>query len=202
MTLSDKRPLIMGIINVTPDSFSGDGVMANKDYVSAAVDLAAHMVADGADILDIGGESSRPGSTPISADEEIQRVVPVITAIKKANPNIPIAIDTVKSRVAGAAIGAGASIVNDITAMKADAGMMDFVASYDVHVVLMHNRANPTAVTHDGNLGGQYEPGDYGEIIDDVASCLAERIAAAKAAGIPGDKIIADPGLGFGKPIA
>jgi len=174
-----KRPLVMGIINVTPDSFSGDGVMR----VDEALALATRMIEEGADILDVGGESSRPGATPISAEEEMRRVVPVIAAIAKLN--MPIAIDTVKASVAAAALEAGAAIVNDISAMQ-DAAMPALIAKSGAHIVLMHNR-------------GAGKTPDYDDIVEDVAVDLGARIKAAHKAGIAPEKIIADPGLGFGK---
>jgi len=191
----------MGVINVTPDSFSGDGVMTANDYVAAAVDLAAHMIADGADIIDIGGESSRPGATSISAEEEIRRVVPVITAIKKTAAGIPIAIDTVKAKVAEAAIDAGASIMNDISALTRDANMAKLAAARGAYVILMHNRSDAAVVTKDKKIGSQYEAPVYNDIVEDVVSELSKRIESARAAGVAEDKIIVDPGLGFGKTV-
>jgi dihydropteroate synthase len=190
-----RRPLIMGIINVTPDSFSGDGLMNDK----AAADRAACMIGEGADILDIGGESSRPGASPVSAEEEIRRAVPVIAAIRKQFEGVPMAIDTVKATVAEAALDTGATIVNDISAL-ADPAMAKLVAAHEAYIVLMHNRAG--AAKHEARIGGEFEAPDYdGDIIDDVARDLAARIETARAAGIAPDKIIVDPGLGFGKTV-
>lgn len=186
-----KSPRVMGIINVTPDSFSGDGVMNSDD----AVDLALRMIDDGADILDIGGESSRPGATPVSAEEEIRRVVPVIAAIAKKT-KLPIAVDTVKAAVAKAALDAGTTIVNDISALV-DVGMAPLIANRGSSVVLMHNRSG--AATQNDHIGGEYAAPEYGHIIEDVAADLAKRIKVAQAAGVAKNKIIVDPGLGFGK---
>lgn len=192
-----KRPLIMGIINVTPDSFSGDGVMQEQDYVSAAAKLAARMIGEGADILDIGGESSRPGAVPVSAEEEIRRVAPVVAAIRKQSPDVAIAVDTVKASVAEAALDAGASIVNDISALQGDAEMAALIAKRGAYVVLMHNRSG--AAVNDKKIGGEYAASDYGDVVEEVIADLATRIKVARKAGIAMDKIIVDPGLGFGK---
>ncbi len=216
-----QRPLIMGIVNVTPDSFSGDGVMTQK----AAIDLALQMIRQGADILDIGGESSRPGATPVSIEEEIRRVIPVITSIMKEfssrydrsdspplagrvreggvqhEPQVRISVDTTKAEVADAAIAAGATIINDISALQGE-GMMSLAARSKPYVVLMHNSVKAGAVTQDAWLGSRFDAPDVnGDIIEIVARELGERISAARNAGIAADKIIADPGLGFGKTV-
>jgi dihydropteroate synthase len=182
---------------VTPDSFSGDGVMQGGDYTAAAADLAARMIGEGADILDIGGESSRPGAVPVPAEKEIRRVAPVIEAIHKQAPNMPIAVDTVKANVAKVALDAGASIVNDISALQGDADMAALIAKRGAYVVLMHNRSG--AANRNEKIGGEYKAPEYGNMVEDVANDLAARLAAARKAGIAPDKIIADPGLGFGK---
>ena len=202
MTLFDgKRPLIMGILNVTPDSFSGDGLMVQKDHVAGALRLAAQMLEDGADVLDIGGESSRPGAVPVPAEEELRRVVPAIEAIRKEFPSAILSIDTVKAAVAAAALGAGAAIVNDVSALAGDAGMASAVAKNGAYVVLMHNRSRATGITRDEKVGGEYIAPDYEDIVEDVRRDLSERIEAARAAGIAPDKIILDPGIGFGKTV-
>ena len=176
-------PLVMGIVNVTPDSFSGDGVLRHDDYVMQAVKHATQMVADGADILDIGGESSRPGAAFVSIEEELRRVVPVVTALKGI---APLAVDTVKAEVAAQALQAGASILNDISALTHDPRMAEIVAMHSATVVLMHNRGA-------GNTPA------YQDVVADVVQDLSERAEAALAAGIARDKIILDPGIGFGK---
>jgi len=195
-----NRPLVMGIINVTPDSFSGDGLLAHEDYVARAVAQAQTMIADGADILDVGGESSRPGSAPVSAEEEIRRVVPVIAAIKKKLGATQVAaVDTVKAVVAEQAVQAGATLINDITALAGDPRMGEVVARSGASVVLMHNRALPEAVSFEAKIGGQYTAPAYEDVVADVIRDLGLRIEAALATGIARDKIILDPGIGFGK---
>ena len=170
---------VMGILNVTPDSFSDGGMFIDKDV---AVKRALQMIEEGADIIDIGGESTRPGFTPVSADEQIERVVPVIEEIKK-NIDIPISVDTYDAKVAKAALEAGCDIVNDIWGLKKDPEMAKVIAEYDAFCVLMHNRNNPDYINFRKDLLS-----DFGEILD-----------IANAAGINKDKIILDPGAGFGK---
>lgn len=189
----------MGILNVTPDSFSGDGLMLVDDYIAASVTLAGQMLADGADILDIGGESSRPGAMPVNVEEELRRVVPVVAAIHKKFPDAVIAVDTVKASVADEALKYGATIINDISALTGDAGMAAVILRHHARVVLMHNRSNAKAVAHDATIGGEYQAKDKEDIIATVLHDLGQRIAAAKQAGIADDKIILDPGIGFGK---
>ncbi len=189
-------PTIMGIINVTPDSFSGDGLLYGN-YVAQAAAQARQMIADGAGILDIGGESSRPGATGVSAEEEIRRTAPVIAAIKKEMPDVVIAIDTIKSEVAEAAIGAGATMINDITALTGDPRMAALAASHKATVILMHNRAHDAQ--HSDKIGGHYTAPDYTNVVSDVCNALRDYANTATTAGITRDKIILDPGIGFGK---
>lgn len=170
---------IMGILNVTPDSFS-DGGKFNQ--IDAALKHAEEMIRDGADVIDIGGESTRPGYTKISDEEETDRVVPVIEAVKKEF-GIPISVDTYKSGVAEAAAQAGADLINDIWGLKYDPHMAEFIAKSGLACCLMHNRDNT----------------EYRNFMEDVKQDLRETIALAKAAGIEDDKIILDPGVGFAK---
>ncbi|KWW12433.1 MULTISPECIES: dihydropteroate synthase [Peribacillus] len=174
-----KKTLIMGILNVTPDSFS-DGGKYNR--VDAALKHAERMVNDGADILDIGGESTRPNYERISDDQEIERVAPIIDAISR-NIEIPISIDTYKSKVAKEAVKAGAHIVNDIWGGKADSLMAKVAAEFGVPIILMHNRDNM----------------DYGHFVRDVFEDLFESVMIVKQAGVKEENIILDPGIGFAK---
>jgi dihydropteroate synthase len=174
-----KKTYIMGILNATPDSFSDGGKFNN---IEQAVKRAKEMVENGADIIDIGGESTRPGYTVISEEEEIERVVPVIEAIAK-HVSVPISIDTYKAKVAQSAIEAGAHIINDIWGAKADKGMAAVAAKYNVPIILMHNRNNR----------------DYSFFIRDVLNDLYESINIVKQAGVRDDQIILDPGIGFAK---
>ena len=175
--------------------------MTHADCVKAALDLAVRMLGQGADILDIGGESSRPGAAPVDTAEEIRRIVPVITEIRKHLNSAQIAIDTRKATVAEAALGAGASIINDVSALAHDVMMANLAAARSASVVLMHNRSYPYSLTHDMKLGGQYQAVDYGNVVDDVKHDLMERVTVAREAGIADGKIILDPGLGFGKTV-
>jgi dihydropteroate synthase len=180
-----ERTLVMGIVNVTPDSFSGDGLLADPD---AAVKQGMQMVEDGADILDVGGESTRPGSDPVSAEEELGRVIPVIEGLA-AQIAVPISVDTRRSDVARAALEAGAVIVNDISA-GADPAMFELVRETAAGMVLMHMQGEPKTM--------QQEP-TYDDVVREVRDYLADRIGAAVAAGVARGQLCADPGIGFGK---
>jgi len=182
-----EKPLIMGILNVTPDSFSDGGKYST---VKAAVTQAEKMLADGADIIDIGGESTRPGSEPVPASEQIRRVVPVIEAIKGLSSSLLISIDTTLAEVAEAAIGAGADLINDVSGGTGDAKMLTLAARLDAPIVLMHNQGTPKTM--------QDNP-YYDDVVGEVVAVLRERVEAALAAGIKKERIIIDPGIGFGK---
>jgi dihydropteroate synthase len=178
-----SRTFVMGVLNVTPDSFSGDGLHAAGDPVAAAVVQAIRMVAEGADLLDVGGASSRPGHTPLAPAEEIARVVPVIRAVAAALPDVPISIDTTSPAVAAAAIDAGARLLNDIWGVAEDDGMVRLAASQGVPIVLMHNRA-----------GARYR-----NLVPEIVADLQRAIDRALDAGVPWEHIVVDPGFGFGK---
>ena len=182
-----SRPLVMGIVNVTPDSFSDGGRHLQRD---AALAYAHQLIAEGADILDIGGESTRPGAQPVSIQEELDRVLPIIEGLRGAP--VPISIDTFKPVVMQAAIAAGAQMVNDIDALQ-DVAAMQAVAASNVAVCLMHKRGNPQTM--------QEQP-LYQNVVDEVGAFLCVRIAAAEAAGIQRERIVIDPGFGFGKTLA
>jgi dihydropteroate synthase len=181
--------LIMGILNVTPDSFSDGGLFAK---VEAAVEHAEDMVAQGADIIDVGGESSRPGADTVSVEAEKARVLPVIERLV-GTVEVPISIDTYKSSVARDALSMGACIVNDITALRGDPDMASVVAEAGAPVILMHMKGTPKDM--------QLDP-HYDSLIPEIASFLRTRIQAAIDAGIPQNQIIIDPGIGFGKTVA
>lgn len=175
-----ERTLIMGILNVTPDSFSDGG---QYDSVDRAVRRAFAMVEEGADLVDIGGESTRPGSTKIAAQEELDRVVPVIRALRQAGLPVPISVDTYKADVAKEALDAGARIVNDIWGCKEDADMAAVCAAYDCPVILMHNR----------------KTAEYSRFMSEVVNDLRDSVEIARKFGIRDDRIVLDPGIGFGK---
>jgi dihydropteroate synthase len=177
---------VMGIVNVTPDSFSDGGSYGGADD---AVKHALQMVSDGADLLDVGGESTRPGSDAVAPDEELRRVLPVIRGIVSERPDIPVSVDTRKPEVASAALEAGATIVNDISA-GADPGMFGLVRDAGAGMVLMHMRGEPKTMQEDAT---------YHDVVADVRGFLGTRIEAAVAAGIDHDHLCADPGIGFGK---
>ncbi len=180
------RVLVMGILNVTPDSFFDGSRYVNT---AAAVEHAMAMIADGADIIDVGGESSRPGAAPVPAEVELARVVPVIAAIRKQS-HVLISIDTTKANVARAALDAGANIVNDISALRFDPEMPSIIAANDAYVVLMHMQGTPRTMQQDPH---------YSDPVAEIKAFLAARMDAAIRAGIPEDHIFLDPGIGFGK---
>jgi dihydropteroate synthase len=194
------RTYVMGILNLTPDSFSGDGLFQGDDAVDAALAQARTFLAAGADILDVGGESTRPGAEIVGAEEELQRVVPVVAALA-AEFEIPISIDTYKAPVAAAALDAGAALVNDVWGLRADPELAPLVAARGVPVVLMHNRSQPADAQVAERLGGRYVGVQYDDLIEDVKRELLASVAIAQAAGIPDERIILDPGIGFGKTV-
>jgi dihydropteroate synthase len=178
------RPSVMGVVNVTPDSFSDGGV--NLDPADA-VASARRMSADGAAIVDVGGESTRPGSEGVSADEELRRVLPVLEAVAG---ELPVSIDTAKAEVARVAIGLGAELVNDVTALRGDPALAEVVAETGTYLCLMHMRGEPRTMQSDPR---------YEDVASEVTGFLEERLRFAVAAGIPEGRIALDPGIGFGK---
>ena len=194
-----SRTYVMGILNVTPDSFSGDGLMSHGDRVEQALRQAEHFLKHHADILDIGGESTRPGSQPVSEEEEMERVLPVIRAIAKEFPDAVISIDTYKAKVAEEAFKAGAHILNDVWALRADPELASVAAAFRIPVILMHNRSNPASVEVRANLGNAYAGSEYENLIEDVRRELLVSVELAKKAGVEEKRIILDPGIGFGK---
>lgn len=197
-----KRTRVMGILNITPDSFSGDGLAVGGDVVARVLWQAEAFLNDGADILDVGGESTRPGSEPVGVEEETARVVPVIAALSKRFPDAVISIDTWKAAVAARALDAGAMIVNDVWALKADSAMPGLVAKRGVPVILMHNRSRPDSVAHDARIGGQYAGARYEHLIRDVTADLKALADDGVAAGVDRNQIVLDPGIGFGKSVS
>jgi dihydropteroate synthase len=184
------RPVIAGILNVTPDSFWDGGRHAG---VEAAVRYAAGMIEAGADVLDIGGESTRPGAQRVAAGEEIARVVPVVDAVHREWPHLPISVDTVKASVARAALDAGASVINDVSGLRLDPALAGEIARAGAGVVLMHSRG-------DVDRMARYDLADYGiDPVADVLRELGEAVNRARAGGISDDAIVVDPGLGFAK---
>ncbi|HXF70012.1 MAG TPA: dihydropteroate synthase [Thermoflexus sp.] len=196
-----RETLVMGILNITPDSFSGDGLLKGPHWVEAALEQARRFKAAGAHLLDVGGESTRPGAEPISAEEEMRRVLPVIERLAAEGLG-PISVDTYKADVARAAVAAGADLINDVWAMEADPAMANTAAELGVPIILMDNRSRREAVVKDPRLGARYEGEDLRDIVAAVRAHLMERVEAARTAGIPPYRIILDPGLGFGKTVA
>ena len=182
--LALSRPLVMGIVNVTPDSFSDGGNFLDPQLAAAH---ARRLIDEGADILDIGGESTRPGARQVPVDDELARVIPVVAAL--ANAGVPVSVDTSKPEVMRAALAAGASMINDITALESN-GALGLMATSDCAVCLMHMQNNPTTM--------QQEP-VYQDVVAEVKAYLASRIEFAIAAGVARNRIVIDPGFGFGK---
>jgi dihydropteroate synthase len=181
-----RRPSVMGVVNVTPDSFFDGGV---HFQTAAAVAAAFAMVDEGAAIVDVGGESTRPGSAPVSADEELRRVVPVLEGLA----GLSVSIDTAKADVARRALELGAELVNDVTALRGDPAMAETIAAGHAYLCLMHMRGEPKTMQEDPR---------YDDVVSEVADFLEERLAFAVAQGIPEERICLDPGIGFGKSVA
>jgi dihydropteroate synthase/2-amino-4-hydroxy-6-hydroxymethyldihydropteridine diphosphokinase len=196
-----RQTYVMGILNVTPDSFSGDGLLQQEEWLAAVVDRGRALLAAGAHILDVGGESTRPGSEPVRAAEELDRVVPAIRALNEAGLG-PISIDTYKAVVAHEALEAGAVMVNDVWGLRRDLDMADLIAERAVPVILMHNRSKPQDAAFEARLGGRYTGSQYADLIPDIQRELEECVDLARNAGVPDWKIILDPGIGFGKTVS
>ena len=182
-----SKTYLMGILNVTPDSFSDGGEF---NHPQAALSQAQLLESGGADIIDVGGQSTRPGAEQISLSQELERVVPVIESIRSEIPHLPISVDTTRAEVAKAAIKVGADLVNDISGATFDNAMLATVARLDVPIVLMHIRGNPQTMQ---------SLTDYDDLLGEICQFLAQRIARAREAGIKAENIIIDPGIGFGK---
>ncbi|MEA2621866.1 MAG: dihydropteroate synthase [Chloroflexota bacterium] len=178
-----SRTYVMGIVNVTPDSFSGDGLLGHADPVEAAVAQAQRMAAEGADILDVGGESSRPGHADVTTSQELDRVVPVIRAIRDALPHMPLSVDTIKPEVAEAAIDAGADVLNDVWGVRPSDDLARVAAARRVPYVLMHNRTEAR----------------YRSVVAEVLADLQAAVERAVRAGCEWERLVIDPGIGFGK---
>lgn len=185
-TLDLTTPVVMGILNVTPDSFSDGGKFAEHQR---AVEHSLAMIEAGAGLIDVGGESTRPGAAAVSEEEEIRRVVPIVEALSRHAPSIPVSVDTSKAAVIRASVQAGAAMINDVRALRDD-GALQAAAQSSAAVCLMHMQGEPRTMQSDPR---------YADVVTEVRDFLAERIAACEAAGIARDRIVADPGIGFGK---
>ncbi len=183
----DRAPAVWGILNVTPDSFSDGGRFHDLD---AALAHATRLVEEGADVLDVGGESTRPGAEEVPPEEEARRVLPVVEAIRRRHPGLPVSVDTRRAGLAARALDLGASYVNDVSAGRDDDAMLPLVAERGAGIVLMHMRGRPRTMQADPH---------YDDVVAEVRAWLASRVEAARASGIASDRILVDPGLGFGK---
>ncbi len=186
-SMADEQVRIMGILNVTPDSFSDGGRFVRPKELEAQV---RRLLAEGADIIDVGGESSRPFAEPVAEEEELARVLPAIAAIRGCSSTIPVSIDTTKARVARAALAAGATMVNDISALQHDPAMVEVVQAYQGPVIIMHMQGDPATM--------QLSP-SYGDLISEINAFFSERLAWLEQQGIKRERVILDPGVGFGK---
>ncbi len=198
------RTYVMGILNITPDSFSGDGISTDADrgeMVRRALRQARHFVESGADMLDIGGESTRPGAQAVSPAQEKDRVLSVVEALAAEFPGTLLSVDTYKAAVAAAALDAGAGMVNDVWGLRADPEMAALIARRNVPVVIMHNRLAPNSAEVRERLGGRYVGVDYENLIEDIKRELLSSVALAHKAGVGDGQIILDPGIGFGKTV-
>jgi dihydropteroate synthase len=195
-----KQTYVMGIINVTPDSFSGDGLLGEAEWLDQAIQQGLRFAQEGAHILDVGGESTRPGAEPVDAGTELERVLPVIQALSQ-KVDLPISIDTSKASVAQAALEAGATLVNDVWGLRMDAAMARVCAQWQAPVIVMHNRSKPRNAVQEARLGGRYIGTAYDDLIGDITRELQESIHLAKTAGTPDEHILIDPGIGFGKTV-
>ena len=196
-----SRTFIMGIINLTPDSFSGDGLLSRQNAVDAAVKQALQFVEDGADILDLGAESTRPGSSQVDAEVELERLLPSLQRILALDLKVLISIDTSKAQVAQGCLDAGAHMINDVWGLQKDGELAAVAARYAAPVILMHNRSDASRVHRSQSLGNQYQASDYQDLMQDISRELLESVQIARQAGIPDSHIILDPGIGFGKTV-
>lgn len=197
-----SRTYMMGILNVTPDSFSGDGLLFDEHYVAHALRLAEAFIVAGVDIIDVGGESTRPGAEPVAVEAECQRVVPVIEALSTAFPQTLLSVDTSKAEVAKAALAAGASWVNDVWSLRADPDLAGVVAESKAPIILMHNRLQHGSEVLSERLGGRYVGVAYDDLMPDIVAELLGSVAFAHEQGVADTQIILDPGIGFGKTVS
>lgn len=195
------RTYMMGILNVTPDSFSGDGLMQAADVLDAALRQAEGFLREGADILDVGGESTRPGAQQVGEEKELARVIPIIEALSREFPEALISVDTYKARVAQQALAAGARWINDIWGLRADPDIGKVAAAFQAPIVLMHNRMQAGSAELEERLGGRIVGVQYDDLLGDICTELLESVDLAHQQGIPDELIILDPGIGFGKTV-
>jgi dihydropteroate synthase len=205
-----SRTYIMGILNITPDSFSGDGLLAGSEgdqiangqeiILDRVMKQARGFVSAGVDFLDVGGESSRPGSTPLSVETELSRILPVIESLV-GEFDVPISVDTYKHEVAQASLEAGAHMINDVWGLHADPELAEIVAQFEAPIILMHNRSSWAHAEIVERLGGRYVGVPYDDLMGDIKHELMDSVDLARSAGIADDRIILDPGIGFGKTV-
>lgn len=193
-----SKTYVMGIVNVTEDSFSGDGVLSQS--IDAILKQVQEFIDAGVDILDVGGESTRPGSIPVSEEDELNRVIPVIKAIREIT-DLPISVDTYKAKVAREALKSGANWINDVWGFLLDDKIATVAAEFNCPVILMHNRSKPKEVAQKAKLGGRYVGVEYDDLFEDIKRELMYSVEVAKKSGVLDENIILDPGIGFGKTV-
>jgi len=193
------RTYVMGVLNLTPDSFSGDGLLSTRNPIRAGRQQAKQFVEDGADILDLGAESSRPGAISISVEEELERLLPILDALREEHRDVIMSVDTNKSEVAEEVLEHGADWINDIWGLKRNPLLAQVAAKYHAPMILMHNRQEFGKVEKSEQLGGHYVDTHYQDVVEEVKAELLESVQLALKAGIPQEHIILDPGIGFGK---
>ena len=195
-----SQTYVMGVLNVTPDSFSGDGLLPDNNLINRAIYMALDFVENGANLIDIGGESTRPGSNPVAIEEELQRVIPVVETLS-SKITIPISVDTTKSEVANAALHAGASIINDVSGLHHDKKMAETVSQHNASLIIMHNTSKHHKIVTRPTLGSRYKASNYNNLIEQIIDSLNESLNIAVRNNVLKDNIIIDPGLGFGKSV-
>jgi dihydropteroate synthase len=192
----------MGILNLTPDSFSGDGLLSQADTIQAACQQARRFVSAGVDLIDIGAESTRPGAQPVNSDQELERVIPVLEALLREDFDVLWSLDTYKSEIAEAILSLTPVWINDVWGLRADPHLAEIAARHHTPLILMHNRSQPASAELQARLGGRYVGIQYTDLLSDVKQELLESVALARQAGVSNDHIIVDPGIGFGKTVA
>ncbi len=195
------KTYVMAILNITPDSFSGDGILQSNSVVESAIEQVKQFARDGADIIDIGGESTRPGGKPISQESELERVLPIIEALR-SEIDLPLSIDTYRSGVSSEALKSGADWINDVWGLRMDEEMASVAAEFDCPIVLMHNRSKPKDAVQEEKLGGRYIGVEYENLIEDISRELDASISKAIDSNVSAANIIVDPGIGFGKTVS
>jgi dihydropteroate synthase len=196
------RTFVMGILNLTPDSFSGDGLLSQGNIIQAACQQARRFVSAGVDLIDIGAESTRPGAQPVNGAQELERIIPVLEALLREDLDVLFSLDTYKSEVAETVLHLTPAWINDVWGLRADPHLAEVAAYHHTPLILMHNRSQPASAELQSRLGGRYVGIQYTDLLTDVKQELIESVTLARQAGVSDDHILVDPGIGFGKTVA